>query len=211
MAAQHRMTIPDSSAGSDPADDGAIIESSLRDPEQFAAVFRRHAPQLHSYVARRLGATVADDVVADTFLAAFRQRSAFRRDQPDARPWLYGIATNLIGRHRRAEIRQYRALARTGVDPLTEPFTERVEARVTASAESRRLVTALAGLSARHRDTLLLVTWGDLTYEQAALTLGVPVGTVRSRISRAREALRRSLADLDSPVPDDDPQRGDPR
>ena len=211
MAAQHRMAVPGGAIGGDPADDGAIIERSLRDPEQFAAVFRRHAPHLHSYVARRLGVTAADDVVAETFLAAFRQRSAFRRDQPDARPWLYGIATNLIGRHRRAEIRQYRALARTGVDPLAEPFTERVEARVTASAESRRLVAALASLSARHRDALLLVTWGDLTYEQAALTLGVPVGTVRSRISRARETLRRALADPDPLAPDDDHQRGDQR
>ena len=123
-----------------------------------------------------------------------------RRHAP-VRPWLYGIATNLIGRHRRSEIRQYRALARTGTDPVTdpvtEPFTDRVDSMVSADGVSRQLAAALAKLPAGHRDTLLLVAWGDLTYEQAALALAVPVGTVRSRLSRARSTLRRALGDAD--------------
>src|SRR5690348_2319380 len=184
-------------AGLDPGDDAVVIARSLGDPEQFALLFRRHAPDLHRYVVRRLGPAVADDVVADTFLTAFRLRARYQPDRADARPWLYGIATNLIGRHRRAEVRQYRALARTGVDPVSEPFTDRVEDRVTAAGTARPLAAALARLPAAHRDTLLLVAWGDLTYEQTATSLGVPVGTVRSRISRARARLRKALADQD--------------
>jgi RNA polymerase sigma-70 factor (ECF subfamily) len=91
----------------------------------------------------------------------------------------------------------YRALARTGADPVTEPFTDEVEARVTAAGTARPLAAALARLPAAHRNALLLVAWGDLTYEQAATSLGVPVGTVRSRISRARARLRQALADQD--------------
>lgn len=216
MATQSGMMTNDGPAGSDPGDDGAIIARSLLDPEQFAAVFRMHAPDIQRYVVRRIGTSAADDVVAETFLIAFRQRSAYQQDRPDARPWLYGIATNLIGRHRRTEIRQYRAFARTGIDPVTEPFTERVEARVSASAESMRLAAAVAKLPAAYRDALLLVAWGNLTYEQAARALGVPVGTVRSRLSRARGRLRQALAGVNSLTPNDSscpppPPRGDAR
>jgi RNA polymerase sigma factor (sigma-70 family) len=178
-------------------DDGAVIESSRHDPELFEVVFRRHAGRIHRYALRRLGADAADDVVAETFLAAFQQRATYQRDRADAGPWLYGIATHLIGRHRRLEIKQYRVLARSGVDPLAEPFTDGVDARVSAGSASRRLAAALAKLPAAQRDVLLLVAWGELSYEQAAQALGVPVGTVRSRLSRARGTLRQYLADAE--------------
>src|SRR5215469_6631028 len=169
--------------------DAVVIQLSRHAPEHFTALFRRHAPYIQRYVVRRLGQDAADDIVAETFLLAFRQRDSYDLSRADARPWLYGIATNLIGRHRRAETALYRALARTGTDPVTESFTERVDDRVSASAASRRLAVGLARLSAELRDTLLLVTWGDLSYEEAAAALGVPVGTVRSRMSRARSKL----------------------
>src|SRR6204780_1121057 len=187
---------PQNGAHADPdADDATVIRLSRNEPERFTVLFRRHAPQLQRYVVRRLGPDAADDIVAETFLLAFRQRDRYDPERADARPWLYGIATNLIGRHRRAEIRQYRALARTGADPVMESFTDRVDDRVSASAASRQLAAALAGLPAAHRDTLLLVAWGDLSYEEAARALGVPVGTVRSRLSRARSRLRRTLGE----------------
>ncbi|GGL42123.1 hypothetical protein GCM10014719_49280 [Planomonospora parontospora subsp. antibiotica] len=85
---------------------------------------------------------------------------------------------------------------------MVEPFTDEVERRVTASAARQRLAGALAGLSRKHRDTLLLVMWAELTYEEAARALGVPVGTVRSRINRARSALRRALRGLDPAAED---------
>jgi RNA polymerase sigma factor (sigma-70 family) len=173
--------------------DAAVIQLSRREPEQFTVVFRRHAPYIQRYVVRRLGLDAADDIVAETFLLAFRQRDSYDLTRADARPWLYGIATNLIGRHRLAETRLYRALARTGADPVMEPFTDRVDDRVSASAASRRLAVGLARLPKELRDTLLLVAWGDLSYEETATALGVPVGTVRSRVSRARGKLRRAL------------------
>jgi RNA polymerase sigma factor (sigma-70 family) len=175
------------------ADDAAVIQLSRHEPEHFTELFRRHAPHIQRYVVHRLGPDAADDIVAETFLLAFRQRNSYDQTRADARPWLYGIATNLIGRHRRAEIRLYRALARTGADPVMESFTDRVDDRVSASTASRRVADALARLPKEHRDTLLLVAWADLSYEEVATALGVPVGTVRSRISRARSKLRRTL------------------
>jgi RNA polymerase sigma factor (sigma-70 family) len=190
----------------DAEDDAAVIRRSRDEPEHFAVLFRRYAPEVQRYVRRRIGVDAADDVVAETFLAAFRQRDAYSLERHNARPWLYGIATNLIGRYRRSELRQYRALARTGRDPVTEPFTDRVDAAVSAEASRGQLADALARLPAAHRDTLLLVVWGDLSYTEAATALGVPTGTVRSRMNRARKRLRRSLAKGGLPAPDGTPQ-----
>jgi RNA polymerase sigma factor (sigma-70 family) len=196
-ATQDRRVSSPGQLCADDGDDAAIIVRSRQDPGQFAVLFRRHAPELQRYVERRLGVTFAEDVVAETFLVAFRQRNDYQLTRADARPWLYGIATNLIGRHRRSEIRQYRALARTGVDLVTESFADRVDAIVSAGATAGRLAQALAQLPAGQRDALLLVVWGDLSYTEAAVALGVPVGTVRSRLNRARGSLRHWLGDAD--------------
>ena len=186
--------------------DATVIALSRHDPEQFTELFRRHAPHIQRYVVRRLGPDLADDIVAETFLLAFRQRDRYDLARTDARPWLYGIATNLIGHHRRSEIRQYRALARTGADPVTESFTDRVDDRVSAEVASRRLAAALARLSAELRDTMLLAAWSDLSYEQIAVALGVPTGTVRSRLSRARSKLRQTMGDVDPSALAEEPQ-----
>jgi RNA polymerase sigma factor (sigma-70 family) len=186
------------------ADDAAVIRLSRHEPEQFTVLFRRHAPHIQRYVVRRLGQDAADDIVAETFLLAFRQRDTYDQARADARPWLYGIATNLIGRHRRAEIRLYRALARTGADPVLEPFTDRVDDRVSASTASRRLAAGLARLPTELRDTLLLVAWSGLSYQEAATALGIPVGTVRSRMSRARSKLRRTLGGTNPATSDEE-------
>jgi len=195
----------------DTPDDATVIQLSRREPEHFTVLFRRHAPHIQRYVVRRLGPALShgegvDDIVAETFLLAFRQRDRYDLTRTDARPWLYGIATNLIGRHRRAEIRQYRALARTGADPVMESFTDRVDDRVSASDAGRQLAAALARLSAELRDTLLLAAWSDLSYEEVATALGVQVGTVRSRLSRARSKLRQTLGDADPSALHEEPQ-----
>lgn len=190
----------------DAGDDAAVIRRSRDEPEHFAVLFRRYAPEVQRYVRRRIGADAADDVVAETFLAAFRQRDGYDLKRENARPWLYGIATNLIGRYRRSEIQQYQMLARTGRDPVTEPFTDRVDAAVSAEGIRGQLAAALARLPAAHRDTLLLVVWGGLSYAEAAAALGVPTGTVRSRMNRARTRLRRSLERAGLLAPDGAPQ-----
>jgi RNA polymerase sigma factor (sigma-70 family) len=178
------------------ADDGAVVRRSRSEPEQFAVLFRRHAGGISRYATRRLGPQLAEDIVAETFLTAFHQRFRYDPDRAEAMPWLYGIAANLIRRHHRDEVRWLRALARTGCDPIVQSAADLAEARLTADAANRAVAAALADLSTRQREVVLLVTWAELTYDQAAEALGVPAGTVRSRMNRARRQLRVSLADL---------------
>jgi len=180
-------------------DDAAVIRRSIAEPHLFTLVYERHAAALHRYAARRIGPDAADDVVAETFLAAFRRRNRYDLSRPAAGPWLYGIASNLIARHRRAEVRMYRAYARTGVDPLPGSVPQadveaEVDARVDAAGHRPALAGALARLAARDRDVLLLIAWGELSYNEVAQALGIPVGTVRSRLNRARRQVQAALA-----------------
>ena len=175
-------------------DDAAIIEHSLRRPERFAAIFDRHAPHIQRYLARRLGPQVADDLVAETFLVAFGKRARYDLNRLDARPWLYGIATNLARQHQREEVREYRLRAAVGPAPVHDGHADRVAAQVSAAAMHRLLAAALAELSLGDRDVLLLIAWETLTYEEVAEALGIPVGTVRSRLNRARRQVRAALA-----------------
>jgi RNA polymerase sigma-70 factor (ECF subfamily) len=178
-----------------PDDAGLIAESCLA-PERFGVVFDRHAAAIHGYIARRLGRDAADDLVAETFLVAFRQRGGYDPAQPSARPWLYGIATRLVSRRRRDEVRFFRAIARTGIDPAADPVAEPVADEVIRRADAKtlhhQLAGALAGLAAADRDALLLVADG-LSYAEAAQALGVPDGTLSSRVARARRKLREGL------------------
>jgi RNA polymerase sigma factor (sigma-70 family) len=177
-------------------DDAGLIAESCRVPERFGAVFDRHATAIHGYIARRLGRDAADDLVAETFLVAFRQRASYEPDQPSARPWLYGIATRLVSRRRREEVRFFRAIARSGIDPAADPVAEPVAdqsaRRADAQALHRRLAGALAVLSTADRDALLVVADG-LSYQEAAQALGVPPGTLSSRLARARRMVRAAL------------------
>jgi RNA polymerase sigma-70 factor (ECF subfamily) len=184
---------PGPAAGSD----AALIGRSCSQPQAFAAIFDRHADELYRYVAGRVGAEAAADVVAETFLVAFRGRDRYDTERPDARPWLYGIATRLVGQHRRQERRRLRALARMAAPGGVEGFEEHATNRVVAQQLQPRLARALGRLPAEDRDLLLLVAWGELSYQEAAQVLGVPGGTVASRLHRIRRKLRRALADAD--------------
>lgn len=187
---------PDSAPAEPPAD-AAVIRLSWRQPEAFAELYDRHAAEIHRYATRRLGATAADDIVADTFLAAFRSRQRYDLSRADSRPWLFGIAANVIGKQRRAEVRMLRALARTGVDPVDGGHAELVESRVSAVAAHQKLAAALAGLAAGDREVLLLFAWAELSYDGIAEALAIPVGTVRSRLHRARRKTREALRQQD--------------
>ncbi|GGS24059.1 DNA-directed RNA polymerase sigma-70 factor [Streptomyces aureoverticillatus] len=173
--------------------DADVVRQSLEQPELFALLYDRYAPDIHRYAARRLGDGSADDLTAETFLIAFRSRTRYDLARANARPWLYGIAANLIGKQRRCEVRSLRALARTGTDPVAEPWVERADSRVVAEAAQGPLAGALAGLSAGDRHVLLLVAWADLSYTEVAEALGIPLGTVRSRLNRARRKVRSAL------------------
>jgi RNA polymerase sigma factor (sigma-70 family) len=171
-------------------DDAAILAASVTDPETFTLIFDRHAPTLHRYVVRRLGPEVAEDVVAEVFLAAFRRRTRYDQAYGDARPWLYGIASNEIAQHRRQEARRWRLLAELAPDPATPDHADPADARVSAQAARPALARALGRLSRGEREVLLLLAWEELSYEEIATALDIPIGTVRSRLSRARAKLR---------------------
>ena len=197
MTAVPRPRARDQGAAGACLDDAALIERSWHEPEAFAALYDRHAAPVHRFAGRRLGQHLADDVVAETFLAAFRRRKRYDLRRADARPWLYGIAANVMGKHRRAEVRMLRAFARTGLDPVADGHSDRVDSQVCAAAVQRDLAAALAGLSAGDRDVLLLIAWADLSYEETAAALRIPVGTVRSRLNRARRKVREALGGQD--------------
>jgi RNA polymerase sigma-70 factor (ECF subfamily) len=171
--------------------DATVIERSLRVPDRFSEIFDRHYSDIHGYASRRLGPSLADDVAAETFLIAFDRRERYDLQQPSARPWLYGIASNLIARHHRAEMRQYRALARAGA---VETVDEDVDGRIDAAAQRARLAAALLEIAERDREVLLLVAWAQLSCEEAARALGIPAATARSRLHRARRRTRAALA-----------------
>lgn len=173
--------------------DAEVLARSIRTPEDFAVVFDRYYVEIHGYVARRLGQDLADDIASETFLIAFARRAQYDHAQRDARPWLYGIASNLIARHYRAEQRRYRAIGRAAGDEATEDHDDRTVARLDAQALRRSLAQALSTIPDGDRDVLLLVAWAGLTSEQAGQALGIPAGTARSRLHRARQRIRAAL------------------
>ncbi|MGP4095475.1 RNA polymerase sigma factor [Nonomuraea sp. KM90] len=175
--------------------DGEVIGASRGEPERFAEIFQRHWDEIYRYIAQRLGPESAEDVGAETFAVAFRGRQRYDQTRNDARPWLYGIATNLIRQHWRVERRHRRLLARADAQAAGESFDQASDERLTAQRLAPRIASALARLSAAERDLLLLIAWADLTYEEAAQALDVPPGTVGSRLYRIRRKLRRSLGD----------------
>jgi RNA polymerase sigma-70 factor, ECF subfamily len=185
--------------GSTPAD-ADLVAASLEHPERFGVLFDRHAVAVHRYVAYRVTPADVDDVVAETFVTAFRTRTRYDQAFQDARPWLLGIATNILRQHRRSEVRRLarlRAAARTR-DPEPDP-ADTVAAAVDQAAKSDRVARALARLDEHHQEVLVLAAGPGLTYEEMARALGIPVGTVRSRIARGRRLLRE-LLEADGPI-----------
>lgn len=172
--------------------DNELIERSEREPAVFATLFDRHATAVYRYAAQRLGDALADDVMSETFLVAFERRSDYDLEVQDARPWLLGIATRLIRKHARLEAVAWKGIAADFAARLAPDFIEQAGARIDAQRLTRRLSAALRRLSATDRDTLLLYAWGDLNYASIAHAMDVPVGTVRSRLNRARQHLRRA-------------------
>ncbi len=173
--------------------DAALIEESLADPSCFAAIFDRHADAILRYACARVGSQVAEDVTAETFLAAFGRRGHYDISRADARPWLYGIAVRQIGKHRRAEAMQHRLLAAVPADLFTADFGDRSAERMTAEHLRPRLVAVISGLPRRDRELLLLIAWAELSYAQAAEALGISVAAVRSRLNRIRVRVRKAL------------------
>jgi RNA polymerase sigma factor (sigma-70 family) len=175
--------------------DGMLIERSVRGrPEAFVEVVRRHEVAVHGYLARRAGRDAADDLLADVWLRAFGGRGGYDPAFSDALPWLYGIARNVLRAHWRAGAHADHLLAaQVPAEVATDPWND-VVARLDSEAWRQPLVSALKALQTVDREVLLLVAWEQLTPAEAALVLGIPQGTARSRLHRARTALRLTLA-----------------
>jgi RNA polymerase sigma-70 factor (ECF subfamily) len=153
-----------------------------------------HARDLHRYLARRLDAVVADDLVAETFLVAWEQRARYDPARGVARAWLFGIATNLLRRHARTEAQTLRAMTRdAGRAMVVEPEDTASADRVDAGRTARSLADGLAALRPEERDVLLLVAWAGLRPVEIATALDLDVQTVRTRLHRARTRLRGCL------------------
>jgi RNA polymerase sigma factor (sigma-70 family) len=176
--------------------DARILSDSVSEPAMFSSLYERHLRSVASYVARRTGAELSEDLTAEVFVRAFRKRAVFRDDHGSALPWLLGIANHLIADHRRAEERRLETLQRLAT-------TRPVAAEPGAGVLAPELVGELLRLPAADRDTLLLVVWGELSYTEAATAVSVPIGTIRSRIARARQRLGAAIgqpADPEAPI-----------
>lgn len=162
------------------------------DADAFAALYRRHAKRLYNYLFRRLGDwDAAEDLVATVFLEAFRRRGDAAIDEERVLPWLFGIATNVANNHRRSVWRARRLgtrlFAATAVSTPADDTAERAEAR----EQMQRVLQRLHSLPREQRDVVALCVWSGLSYEDAAHALGIPVGTVRSRLARAKQSLAK--------------------
>ena len=169
--------------------DGTLIERSVRGrPDAFVEVVQRHEIAVHGFLARRGGRQAADDLLGEVWIRAFAARGGYHCGHDDARPWLYGIARNVLREHFRARREADPARADAQVDPWDD-----VISRIDSAATLRALAATVRGLPPAERDVLLLVAWEQLTPAQAGRVLGVPPGTARSRLHRARAALRLAL------------------
>jgi RNA polymerase sigma factor (sigma-70 family) len=149
--------------------------------DAFEELFERHFDAIYGYLARRVGPDLGRDLASETFTRAFAARKRYDATRGEERPWLFGIANNLLRRHYRDEERRLRAFARLDVR------------RDDVSHDEPHVADALAALSRDERNVLLLFAWADLAYDEIAATLGLPVGTVRSRLHRARAQFRAAL------------------
>jgi RNA polymerase sigma-70 factor (ECF subfamily) len=157
-------------------------------------VYRSHVRRVYGFLARRVGPSLAEDITAQTFLEVWSGWNRFDSDRGSETAWVFGIAANLLRRHRRRENAQLRAYARAGADPTTVDFDEAgVVDRVTVRAGWSQVATVLAALSDTDRNILTLTGWAGLSYEEVAFALQVPIGTVKSRLNRARAKLGQAL------------------
>ena len=173
--------------------DAEVVAASVEDPATFGLLIHAHGLAVHRYLQRRVGTELAEDLAAETFLRAFRSRKGYVPLHDTALPWLYGIATNVLRGHTRSEQRRLEVLGRIAAQAAYEDGVERVDDALDAAATVQRFALAFGALSGDARDVLTLVGVERLSYEEAGTAIGIPVGTVRSRLSRARHDLRAAL------------------
>jgi len=188
--------------------DAQLIEESQLDSSAFAGIFDRHAPVLLGYLVRRVGRDEAENLVGELFRVAFESRSRYDLSRPDARPWLYGIAANLVMKHHRSTKLHHGAMQHLALVRQELPdgsFDERFVNDVANAQVLAEINTLMDGLPERDREVAFLYAWQELSYNDIAAALDIPVGTVRSRLNRVRSMLRELRAssgeEPDNPTP----------
>jgi RNA polymerase sigma factor (sigma-70 family) len=190
-----------------PSSDRDLVAASVDQPTAFGEIFDRHAPVILRFLVRRVGPGQAEQLLGETFRIAFERRAVFDPERGGVRPWLYGIAINLLRRHRRSEQRRLRATSRLAARrDGAVPDEENVIAAADAQVLLPSVAEVMLDLPDAERDVLVLFAWEELGYEEIASALEIPVGTVRSRLNRAR---RRISARLTAPAdPRPEPAKG---
>ncbi|MDP9299933.1 MAG: RNA polymerase sigma factor [Actinomycetota bacterium] len=176
------------------ATDAELIHRSLEDPEKFREIFERHYDAVRRFAQRIVGRETGEEIAAQTFLIAFERRANYDLGYLSARSWLFGIAYNVARHHLRGERSQHDLLARV---PRPREATDPIEIETLDAARLAPILRkALSELRQEQRSPFLLVALGELTYQETADVLAIPVGSVRSRIHRARATLRELLTDV---------------
>ncbi|MGH8961319.1 MAG: RNA polymerase sigma factor [Jatrophihabitantaceae bacterium] len=181
--------------GVDERSDAELLARSRLRPEVLGELYERHAGAVYRYLARRVGQSVAEDLLSEVFLAAMDARMrVVPHASGSALPWLYGIAGNVL----RAHLRRTTRREGTGHDQTMD--WDAVDSRVDAEAKRAQLRAALGQLTPGERELLLLVAWEGLTPAEAARALGINQVAARSRLHRARQRAQQSLATSGSPA-----------
>ncbi|GAB1691154.1 RNA polymerase sigma factor [Krasilnikovia sp. M28-CT-15] len=170
------------------------------DAATFGQLFEDHAGAVYRHVVRNTGSwSVAEDIVSLTFLEAWRLREKLRPEGDSVLPWLLGIAVNVLRNTRRAARRHAAALIRLPPAEAMPDFADEIVNRMHDSEQLTAATAALNRLRPAEREVFTLCVWSGLDYAQAAEALGVPIGTVRSRLSRARTRLREMTTEVSGP------------
>jgi len=172
------------------------------EPECFGLIFDRHSRPVHAYCARRTGSPdAADDLTSIVFLEAWRRRTEIDLHDESALPWLFGVANRVVQHRFRTTMRHRAALSRLPAHTATPDHADDVAARIDGDRRLSRVKAAFDRLTPADQDVLALCVWQGLDYATAAIALGVPIGTVRSRLSRARGRLQALAGDA---IPDEE-------
>jgi RNA polymerase sigma-70 factor (ECF subfamily) len=171
----------------------AQAASPLADPDAFGDLFERHASDIYGFCFRRTGdGRASEDLAQAVFLEAWRRRNEVELAPEEVRPWLFGVALNLVRNQKRSLRRHRAALARLPRPRSDADLGEELAQRLDDERRAREVLDHLRGLSRGEQDVIAMCAWAELSYEQAATVLGVPVGTVRSRLARARAKLKEA-------------------
>lgn len=178
----------------DQPDAALVAELNAGSGPALAALFDRHSDAIYTYCFRRTASWhAAEDATASVFLEVWRGRERVTASNGSALPWLYGVANNVCRNATRSAHRWLRAVSRVAAPPAEDDHADSVARRLDTERQMSRVLAAVRSLPQLEQDVLALVVWSGLSYQETADALGVPIGTVRSRLARARQRLAPTL------------------